>query len=374
MDDVTKSYLANELKISPSVPGSANLASFSRYLVFVVRWFVVLLLSASIQLDDPIVEEVTQWKFNVFERTEDELLVLAKTMFTHLGLLQEFGIDEDKLEKFLVVVKQNYKNNPYHNWIHAFDVTQATFCFLTHFHGHKLLTNLDVLAILVASLCHDVGHPGVNNAFMVSTSSELALLYNDQSVLENYHTATLFRLLKDHPELNIFSNLPPAKFKEIRKLIIECVIATDPAVHYEYVTKLSSKADSDKVDWNREDAGERLLLMKAIIKMADISNVAREWDRAGFEWSRRVTEEFFNQGDKEKELGYEVAAFLDREATTIFKNSMNFIDFFAAPLFKNLGRLHKDFDQEITTILYLNRGKWEAELEKHNAKLAAEKK
>ncbi len=39
--------------------------------------------------------------------------------------------------------------------------------------------------MLIASVCHDLDHPGVNNKFLVATNSELALLYNDRSVLEN---------------------------------------------------------------------------------------------------------------------------------------------------------------------------------------------
>ena len=284
----------------------------------------------------------------------------------NLDLLNHFDIKVDVLERFLVVVKQNYNDNPYHNWRHAFDVTQATFCYLTHFQGHTHLTQLDLLALLVASLCHDLGHPGVNNAFMTSTLSDVAIVYNDQSVLENFHAASLFQLINRHPDLNIFQSLSKAKFREIRKLIIECIIATDPAMHYEYVSKLSAKVESDQPAWNGEMADQRLLLMKSILKMADISNVARLWDGPGFEWSQRVSQEFFTQGDREKALGNEVAAFLDRDATTTSKNSMNFIDFVAAPLFLNLGKLNSDFEDQVVTILTLNRHRWE--LESHKEK------
>ena len=44
------------------------------------------------------------------------------------------------------------------------------------------------LAILVASLGLDAGHPGTTNEFEVATQSELAMQYNDTSVLENYST------------------------------------------------------------------------------------------------------------------------------------------------------------------------------------------
>merc|ERR1712065_91492 len=162
--------------------------------------------------------------------------------------------------------------------------------------GHTKLTQLELLVLLVASLCHDLGHPGVNNAFMTSTLSDIAILYNDQSVLENFHAASLFQLLRQNPDLNIFGSFSKAQFREARKLIIECIVSTDPAVHYEYVTKLSTKAESDNPTWNREVPEERLLLMKSIIKMADISNVARLWDGPAYEWSLRVSQEFFTQG------------------------------------------------------------------------------
>ena len=44
------------------------------------------------------------------------------------------------------------------------------------------LGKLQLLALLVAALGHDVDHSGQNNAFHVATSSELAIVYNDRSV------------------------------------------------------------------------------------------------------------------------------------------------------------------------------------------------
>jgi len=275
-----------------------------------------------------------------------------------LDLLHEFNIEEKTLEQFLLSVRQHYNANPYHNWRHAFDVTQASFSYITEFEGHKLLSRLELLALLVASLCHDVGHPGVNNVFMVTTLSDLAILYNDQSVLENFHAATMFQLLKTHPEIDVFKSLTKEQFREVRKFCIECIVATDSAIHYEYVTKLSAKVESGDPRWSFDSPSDRLLLAKCIIKMADISNVAREWDRGGEEWSRLVTEEFFAQGDRERSMELDVAPFMDRNATNVAKNSMNFIDFVAAPFFKNMGKLDSKFER-VVSILALNRARWE---------------
>ncbi len=51
-------------------------------------------------------------------------------------------------------------------------------------------------AILVAALAHDIGHPGVNNHFLVTTEHPLARTYNDRAVLENMHAATLVHILE----------------------------------------------------------------------------------------------------------------------------------------------------------------------------------
>jgi high affinity cGMP-specific 3',5'-cyclic phosphodiesterase 9 len=275
-DPVTRSFLFNELSLF--VPESEFSQSFP-----------------VIHANDPIMLQLTQWTFNGFEHSDDEMLALAKQMFVHLDLLNHFNIRGDVMERFLLGIRQLYKQNPYHNWLHAFDVTQATFCFLVHFEGLTKLSRLDWLALLVAALCHDLGHPGVNNAHLVAIQAELAVRYNDRSALENFHAASLFELLQQRDDLNIFATLTRQQFRDVRKSITDCILATDMANHYEYVAKLLLKAESGRPEWNCTDPGQRSFLMQCIIKMADINNVARPWD-VSLEWSRRVTEEFFAQG------------------------------------------------------------------------------
>ena len=53
-----------------------------------------------------------------------------------------------------------------------------------------------MFAALVAAAVHDVDHPGMSNQFLIETSHDLALLYNDNSVLENHHLAMAFKTMQ----------------------------------------------------------------------------------------------------------------------------------------------------------------------------------
>ena len=56
--------------------------------------------------------------------------------------------------------------------------------------------------------------------------SEIALMYNDRSVLENFHLSSAFQVLRKE-DCNIINNLSNDEYKEFRSLVIEMVLATD---------------------------------------------------------------------------------------------------------------------------------------------------
>jgi len=49
-----------------------------------------------------------------------------------------------------------------------------------------------MLAYIISGACHDVGHPGFNNLFLLEKRDDIAIRYNDVSILENFHVATTF--------------------------------------------------------------------------------------------------------------------------------------------------------------------------------------
>ena len=72
----------------------------------------------------------------------------------------------------------------------------------------KVITPNESISCLIASLGHDIGHPGLTNRYLIASKHTLALRYNDISILENMHSSTIFTLLADS-QLNILINLNP---------------------------------------------------------------------------------------------------------------------------------------------------------------------
>ncbi|KAK3748126.1 hypothetical protein RRG08_005917 [Elysia crispata] len=101
------------------------------------------------------------------------------------------------------------------------------------------LTDLEVFATLIAALIHDYEHTGTTNNFHINTSSEVALLYNDRSVLENHHISAAFRLVREE-EHNILCNLGKEEYREFRSLVIDMVLATDMSFHFQQIKNMKS--------------------------------------------------------------------------------------------------------------------------------------
>jgi len=70
------------------------------------------------------------------------------------------------------------------------------YLLLTLTEGAQRLNELEIFALALAALCHDVDHPGLTNAFLVAASDPIALRYNDKAVLESHHAATTFLTMR----------------------------------------------------------------------------------------------------------------------------------------------------------------------------------
>ena len=94
--------------------------------------------------------------------------------------------------------------------------------FICYLPLQSVFTPLEILSAIFASAVHDVDHPGLTNQYLINTSSELALMYNDESVLENHHLAVAFKLLQN-PDCDIFVNMSRKQKQTLRKMVIDMV-------------------------------------------------------------------------------------------------------------------------------------------------------
>lgn len=94
-------------------------------------------------------------------------------------------IDLNKFLQFTVQVYNRYNRSvEYHNDLHGSDVAQHCHYILHSQNLGKLakFDQVDTLSLLVAALCHDIGHDGFNNKFHVITESDRFLMYGDTHV------------------------------------------------------------------------------------------------------------------------------------------------------------------------------------------------
>lgn len=82
--------------------------------------------------------------------------------------------------------------------------------------------------------------------FVPPSDSELALMYNDESVLENHHLAVGFKLLHED-NCDIFQNLSKRQRQSLRKLVIDMVSVVHTLILYRkdnILPHISSSASS----------------------------------------------------------------------------------------------------------------------------------
>ena len=272
-------------------------------------------------------------------------LFVAEEIIDRLDIVKSDIFERDILKNFLNEIIEGYSriNAYYHNDLHAADVMQTLYTMLIK--GNvKVKIKLDDLskfAIIIGALGHDLKHPGQNNMFHITTRSKIAIRYNDKSVLENYHIANIFKLVKED-KYNIFKPFKPEEYRIMRRRIIEGILATDMKKHQKVIGKIKNRAEVFKIKngknfnkiFNETDANKLFDAQQEVLNMlihsADISNPAKPI-KISEQWTDKVYEEFFRQGDLEKKMGYPVSMMCDRLTTNVNQAMIGFISFVVMP-------------------------------------------
>ncbi|XP_012506594.1 PREDICTED: calcium/calmodulin-dependent 3',5'-cyclic nucleotide phosphodiesterase 1A [Propithecus coquereli] len=236
-------------------------------------------------------KDIDKWSFDVFALNEasgeHSLKFMIYELFTRYDLINRFKIPVSCLIAFAEALEVGYSKykNPYHNLIHAADVTQTVHYIMLHTGIMHWLNELEILAMVFAAAIHDYEHTGTTNNFHIQT-------------------------------------------RDLRNLVIEMVLSTDMSGHFQQIKNIRNSLQ-------QPEGIDRAKTMSLILHAADISHPAKTW-KLHYRWTMALMEEFFLQGDKEAELGLPFSPLCDRKSTMVAQSQIGFIDFIVEPTFSLL--------------------------------------
>ena len=286
------------------------------------------------------------FNYDIFALPASSLLPLVYSLFSHFSFFSLFSIPLTVFSRFVSSIQQQYRPNPFHSFYHAVDVTQTTFVLLTSFHAQRSLTPVESFSLLLAALCHDVDHPALNNTYQTNAQTQLALVYNDTSVLENHHCSVTFHTLAQHT-CNVFASFHHSDYVRARKVITQGILSTDMAVHFGLVEKLREFVDvreregrGGELDVGHINEGQRLYLFCVYLHAADISNPCKRWELHK-RWTDGLQQEMLDQGAKEANEGLERSPNTDAKEVygRVGEVTCGFVRVYVLPLFALLQRL-----------------------------------
>lgn len=264
------------------------------------------------------------------------LQMVGRTTLQYFGLYENLNLNEKTVHRYLYIVGNDYENTPYHNALHGADVMQ-TMCasLVTSKPLLDALSSESVFAVLIAAAVHDVGHFGRTNNFLINTHHRLAMVYNDQSVLENYHVARAMELMQQK-NCNILESFSEEnERKKIRKILIHCVLHTDMAKHMGSLRALDTDLlHAGGVVAAKPDQHVRCLGL--LLHCCDVGNPAKEWSIYR-EWTDRVMQEFNAEYNEETELHIPHGFFDPKKPLHDFQ--IGFVNFVVKKLYESVNKI-----------------------------------
>uniref|UniRef100_H0VIU3 Phosphodiesterase n=1 Tax=Cavia porcellus TaxID=10141 RepID=H0VIU3_CAVPO len=263
---------------------------------------------------------------------EDDTSMAILSMLQDMNFINNYKIDCPTLARFCLMVKKGYRDPPYHNWMHAFSVSHFCYLLYKNLELTNYLEDIEIFALFISCMCHDLDHRGTNNSFQVASKSVLAALYSSEgSVMERHHFAQAIAILNTHG-CNIFDHFSRKDYQRMLDLMRDIILATDLAHHLRIFKDLQKMAE---VGYDPTNKQHHRLLLCLLMTSCDLSDQTKGWKT-----TRKIAEliykEFFSQGDLEKAMGNRPMEMMDREKAYIPELQISFMEHIAMPIYKLL--------------------------------------
>ena len=109
-------------------------------------------------------------------------------------------------------------------------------------------------------------------------------------------------------------------------MVIDMVLATDMSKHMSLLADLKTMVETKKVAGSGvlllDNYNDRIQVLQNMVHCSDLSNPTKPLDIYRH-WVERITEEFFMQGDKEREAGLDISPMCDRNNATTEKSQVS---------------------------------------------------
>ncbi|XP_067142377.1 cAMP and cAMP-inhibited cGMP 3',5'-cyclic phosphodiesterase 10A-like [Centruroides vittatus] len=239
-----------------------------------------------------------------------------------------------KLCNFIITVIKCYRQIPYHNIFHAFNVTHCMYLMIKG--NRNIFSIIEMKAMIIACICHDIDHRGFNNSYHSVTKSPFAILYT-KSILERHHFDTTIFILQEDQN-NVLCDLSTLDYKFVLSSIESLILSTDFASFHHNKRNLTNiiKSKDFKIPdiWSNLD--NRTCLKKIMMAGCDLSGVCKPWTTV-VAIVKQIYAEFYNQGDKEKEIGIHPNSMMDRDSQDrIPEDQIKFLKYICIPIYEKL--------------------------------------
>ncbi len=281
-------------------------------------------------------------------RSREVLVEHCLDLLDREGSAARVGADWARLSRFVDRCSHLYHANPYHNWHHAVDVTHTMAWMLTRPVFRAKLPPADSFWLMISAIAHDLDHPGHNNQWEINIHSPLAGKYNNQAVLE-HHSLDLAASLIAEPEMRFTDGMSAEDIARGKALMRELILATDFAIHKDFLGTFTAAAHDYPQRRNFDDPAFVVLVLKALIKAADIANTTKPFAQAKV-WGLRVMQEFWAQGRLEKAQSFPVGPLNDEERVDLNQAQAGFIRFAAMDLFDLLSKVEPGLKVLVQTL------------------------
>ncbi|XP_039101452.1 cAMP and cAMP-inhibited cGMP 3',5'-cyclic phosphodiesterase 10A isoform X1 [Hyaena hyaena] len=239
----------------------------------------------------------------------------------------------EKLCRFIMSVKKNYRRVPYHNWKHAVTVAHCMYAILQNNHG--LFTDLERKGLLIACLCHDLDHRGFSNSYLQKFDHPLAALYSTSTMEQHHFSQTVSILqLEGH---NIFSTLSSSEYEQVLEIIRKAIIATDLALYFGNRKQLEEMYQTGSLNLNNQSHRDRVIGL--MMTACDLCSVTKLWPVTKLT-ANDIYAEFWAEGDEMKKLGIQPIPMMDRDKKDeVPQGQLGFYNAVAIPCYTTLTQI-----------------------------------